>query len=102
MLMLWMLHMKRLQLQHDTFDATALIVMCSAQVPFAPWQTHETVVCLNIRGNAVADVDGNTFPNGTVCSVADHRCLSTTAQHHCCVALHSMMSDTCVTNQLAN
>ena len=52
-----------------------LLLPCqNLQVLFSPWQTRETVVCLDIRGDAVTDVDGNTFPNATVCKVADHRC----------------------------
>jgi hypothetical protein len=59
---------------YESVRSAKLSSLAPYQVPFSPWQTRETVVCLDIRGDAVADVDGNTFPNTTVCKAADHRC----------------------------
>ena len=71
-----------------------------ASVPFSPWDTEETTVCLTIAGSQVLDVYGNNFPAKQACTTLNHRsCLSLSSTRSCvCYAsvwdLHmiSMMS----------
>ncbi|KAK9817300.1 hypothetical protein WJX72_012366 [[Myrmecia] bisecta] len=52
--------------------------MCSqfavrAKVPFDPWATTSTTLCLTVVGSQVVDVFGNTFPATKNCTTLSHR-----------------------------
>lgn len=54
-------------------------VMCSdfrvhAKVPFSPWATLSTTVCVTVLGASVSDMGGTTFPDAKNCTTLDHRC----------------------------
>lgn len=42
-------------------------------MPFSPWETDSTTVCLTIAGPQVLDVYGNNFPAQQACTTLDHR-----------------------------
>jgi len=53
-------------------------VMCSdfivrAKVPFSPWDSLATTVCVTVLGASVADMGGTTFPDAKNCTTLDHR-----------------------------
>ena len=43
------------------------------QVPFSPWDSTSTTVCLTVLGEKISDVYGTTFPDGKNCTGLDHR-----------------------------
>ncbi|KAK9835176.1 hypothetical protein WJX81_003674 [Elliptochloris bilobata] len=53
-------------------------VMCSdfiahVKVPFSPWDSLSTTVCVTVLGATVADMGGTTFPDAKNCTTLDHR-----------------------------
>ena len=47
--------------------------MRRAQVPFSPWDTLATTICVSLVGSGVPDVYGIGFPDAKQCSTLDHR-----------------------------
>ena len=53
-------------------------VMCSdfiahVKVPFSPWDSLSTTVCVTVLGATVSDMSGTTFPDAKNCTTLDHR-----------------------------
>ncbi|CAK0762638.1 hypothetical protein CVIRNUC_002977 [Coccomyxa viridis] len=44
-----------------------------AKVPFSPWDTTTSTVCLTVLGEKIPDVFGTTFPDAKNCTNLDHR-----------------------------
>ena len=44
-----------------------------AQVPFSPWDTLTTTICMSLVGSGAPDVYGIGFPDAKQCSTLDHR-----------------------------
>ena len=59
-------------------------VMCSdfiahVKVPFSPWDSLSTTVCVTVLGAMVSDMTGTTFPDAKNCTTLDHRRARTAA-----------------------
>lgn len=54
-------------------DVIWSIFQVRASMPFSPWDTEETTVCLTIAGSQILDVYGNNFPAKQICTTLNHR-----------------------------
>ena len=73
--------------------------MCSdflvyAKVPFSPWDTPTTTLCLSLAGDRAPDVFGTGFPDAKNCTTLDHRHASwpLTATLPSSLALYKLMA----------
>ena len=72
--------------------------VCMLQVPFDPWNTTSTTVCVAVDGPAVYDTYGDSFPASENCTTLNHRCIggaygihppdSSASSSICTAALH--------------
>lgn len=63
------------------------LVQVYAKVPFVPWDTATTTLCLSLLGDRAPDVYGTAFPDAKNCTTLDHRQappLTPLNMHHPC------------------